>query len=77
MKFEFNLSVSEVIISYLVMMAVIIAAGFSGQWWLAFLGLPLFLRGLTGWCPVKTLLKNSKTTAQVTPMQRSAHRMAA
>lgn len=58
MKFEYNLSIGECVVSYLMMMAVIITAIFSGQMWLAFLGLPLFLRGLMGWCPLKTMLGN-------------------
>lgn len=78
MKFEFNLSLSEIVVNYVLMMAVIIIAGFSGQWWLAFVGLPLFLRGLLGWCPVKTMLKNSKSAAGKTVSLKShEHRMAA
>lgn len=57
MKFEYNLSMAEVIISYLLMMAVIMTGIFTGQSWLAVLGLPLFLRGLLGWCPLKTFLR--------------------
>ncbi|MBV6440497.1 MAG: DUF2892 domain-containing protein [Haliscomenobacteraceae bacterium CHB4] len=57
MKFEYNLSLAEIIVSYLLMMAVIFIGIFSGQNWLCILALPLFLRGLMGWCPLKTLLK--------------------
>lgn len=57
MKFEYNLSVAECIVSYLLMMGIIIVGLFSGHPWLAFLALPLFLRGLLGWCPLKTMLK--------------------
>lgn len=59
MQFEFNLSLTEIIVSYLLMMAVIFIGLFSGQSWLCFLALPLFLRGLTGWCPLKTYLKRT------------------
>ena len=59
MKFEYNLSMAEVIVSYLLMMAVIVIGIFSGQTWLAFLALPLFLRGLLGWCPLKSFLRGS------------------
>lgn len=76
MKFEFNLSVSEIIINYLLMMAVIIGGGFSGQWWLGFLALPLFLRGMVGWCPIKTILKNGKTVTKTIPARQNNHRMA-
>ena len=77
MKFEFNLSVSEIIVSYLLMMAVIVGAGFSGQWLFALLALPLFLRGLIGWCPLKTLLKNSGTTSEGKVVRQDGHRLAA
>lgn len=62
MKFEYNLSMTEIIISYLLMMAIIMIGIFSGQSWLAVLGLPLFLRGLLGWCPLKTFLRGNPTT---------------
>lgn len=62
MKFEYNLSMPEIIISYLLMMAIIMVGIFTGQSWLAILGLPLFLRGLLGWCPLKTLLHGPSTT---------------
>jgi len=61
MKFEYNLSMAEVIVSFLLMMAVIIVGIFSGQTWLAVLGLPLFLRGLLGWCPLKSFLQANAT----------------
>lgn len=59
MKIEPNLSIQECVVSYFLMMAVIIAGGFTGQWWLAVLGLPLFLRGITGYCALKAMLKRS------------------
>lgn len=57
MKFEYNLSLAEIVTSYLLMMGVIFIGIFSGLTWLSFLALPLFLRGLMGWCPLKTFLK--------------------
>lgn len=63
MKFEYNLSLTEVIVSYLLMMTVIFVAIFSGNSWLAILALPLFLRGLLGWCPLKTFLNSHKHSA--------------
>ena len=58
MKFEYNLSLAEIVISYLLMMGVIFLGIFSGQNWICFFALPLFLRGLMGWCPLKTYLKS-------------------
>ncbi len=59
MKFEFNLSFTEIIMSYVLMMAAIIVGLFTGQTWMCFLALPLFLRGLSGWCPLKSMLKRA------------------
>ncbi|MCS6928903.1 MAG: DUF2892 domain-containing protein [Saprospiraceae bacterium] len=64
MKFEYNLSVGEVIASFLMMMGVVIIGLFSHQYWLAALGFPLFLRGLLGWCPVKSFLESRRNTAR-------------
>jgi hypothetical protein len=78
MKFEFNLSFGEIVFNYILMMAVIIVAGFIGQWWLALIALPLFLRGLSGWCPVKTMLKNTrKAEGKKVAFENNARRMAA
>lgn len=77
MKFEFNLSISEIVVNYVLMMVVIFIAGFSGHWGLAIVGLPLFLRGLMGWCPIKTLLNNQKEASKVKSMEQNSHRAAA
>lgn len=77
MKFEFNLSISEIVVTYVVMMVVIFIAGFSGHWRLAIVGLPLFLRGLMGWCPIKTLLNSRKEASNVQSMEQTSHRAAA
>ncbi len=63
MKFEYNLSIGEIIASFLMMMAAVIIGIFTHQYWLTVLGLPLFLRGMLGWCPLKTYLKSRKKVA--------------
>ncbi|MCS7037863.1 MAG: DUF2892 domain-containing protein [Saprospiraceae bacterium] len=63
MKFEYNLSIGEIIASFLMMMAVVIVGIFTHQHWLTALGFPLFLRGLLGWCPLKTYLNSRKKMA--------------
>lgn len=55
MKFEYNLSITEVVVTFVTMILVVLIGGFTQQWWLMFFALPLFLRGLLGWCPVKSL----------------------
>lgn len=62
MNFEYNLSLAEIVVSYLMMMGVIFIGIFSGQSWFCIFALPLFLRGLMGWCPLKTYLKKSKVS---------------
>lgn len=61
MKIEPNLNIAECIISYFIMMAVIVIGVFAGQYWFAALGFLFFLRGITGWCPLKTYLNEHKS----------------
>jgi 1,4-dihydroxy-2-naphthoate octaprenyltransferase len=44
----FNLSLSTLIFRFYLMMAVIIAAGFSGLWFLCILALPIFFSAMMG-----------------------------
>ncbi len=44
----FSINIATVILRFFLMMAVIIAGVFSGQWWLAVLGLPIFLSVMLG-----------------------------
>ncbi|MEM1321866.1 MAG: hypothetical protein AAGG75_16520 [Bacteroidota bacterium] len=42
------ISLSTMILRYYLMMMVVIAAGFTGYWWLAVLALPIFLSTILG-----------------------------
>ena len=44
----FQLSFATLMWRYYLLMLVVLAAGFSGIWWLAFLGLPIVLSCLAG-----------------------------
>ncbi|MFN7118522.1 MAG: hypothetical protein ACK4TA_17120 [Saprospiraceae bacterium] len=44
----FELSLGTVILRFYLMMLIVIAAGFIGQWWLAVLALPVFLSIMAG-----------------------------
>lgn len=44
----FKINIATVILRFFLMMAVIIAGVFSGQWWLTVLGLPIFLSIMLG-----------------------------
>lgn len=44
----FELSIGTVILRLYLMMAIVIAAGFIGQWWVAILALPVFLSTMSG-----------------------------
>lgn len=52
-----NLSMSEIITRYFLMMAFVMVAGFSGMWWIAILALPTFLSAISGFCPIKYFLQ--------------------
>lgn len=54
---ESNLTMSEIISRYFLMMAFVMIGGFTGMWWIAALALPTFLSAITGFCFIKYLLK--------------------
>ena len=43
-----NLSLGSLIMRYYLVMGIVIAAGFSGVWWLAILALPLLVSTILG-----------------------------
>ena len=47
----FKLGFAGVVIRFYMMMAVVLIAGFSGQWWLALLALPIFLSAILAFRP--------------------------
>ena len=49
MKIEyFKLSIVGIVKRFFLLMAVVIVSGFSGQWWLSILALPILLSAMTG-----------------------------
>ena len=44
----FRLDFASLLVRYYLLMAVVLIAGFTGMWWLAFLGLPIVLSCLAG-----------------------------
>ena len=58
MKF-FEASIGTIVSRFFLMMAVVIIAGFSGQWWLSILALPILLSAMTG-----VSFKTNKNTAK-------------
>jgi hypothetical protein len=44
----FGLGLGTMLLRYYLMMLVVVAAGFTGQWWLAVLALPIFLSTVLG-----------------------------
>jgi hypothetical protein len=53
---EPNLSLTDAIVRYVAMMAVVIGGGITGHIWIMVLGIPLFLSGLTGICFIYKML---------------------
>jgi cytochrome b561 len=56
-----SLSMQNVILRFYLLMAIVIAAGFLGQWWMGLLALPVFLSTLLG----VALQKNNKKQVSV------------
>ncbi len=63
----FAIDLGTVVFRFFFMMAVIIAAGFSGQWWVAGFGLPILLSIMLGikFEPRKKVLSKKAKTARV------------
>lgn len=66
----FELNIGTVIARFYLMMAVVVVAGFIGQWWLASLALPIFLSIMLG----ITFGKNKKQVASIKNMSTPAER---
>lgn len=49
---EHNLNWYEVISRYMLMMLFVIIGGVTQSLWVMLIGLPLFITGLLGWCPI-------------------------
>jgi hypothetical protein len=45
----YNLGIGTLILRFYLMMAVVILAGFSGQWWICLLALPILMSIMTGY----------------------------
>jgi polyferredoxin len=66
----FNLSIGTVVARFYLMMAVVIIAGFIGQWWLTVLALPIFLSIMLG----VTFGKDNDQGASIKRMDTPAER---
>ncbi|CAN5390260.1 hypothetical protein BH09BAC1_BH09BAC1_06820 [soil metagenome] len=53
---EYNLSYTEVLFRYLLMAVMVIVGGVMGMLPIMLLGLPFFLTGILGWCPIYSAL---------------------
>ena len=66
-----ELSVSTLILRYYLVMAIVIGAGFLGQWWLAILALPVFYCSLMGIKFNKPLKRTKSESVKVHEWQHS------
>ncbi len=57
-----NVSLTEAVVRYYVMMGVVLLGGFTGMWWISLFGLPIFLTAILGMCPLKYMLPEKKAT---------------
>lgn len=60
----FSINITTVILRFFLMMAVIIAGVFMGQYWLAVLGLPIFLSVMLGLGKKQTVASTTIVTKQ-------------
>jgi len=65
MKF-FEASIGTIVSRFFLMMAVVIIAGFTGQWWLSVFALPILLSAMTG-VSFKMNKKNSAKRTTLDP----------
>ena len=63
-------NLAEMVLRYYAMMAVILIAGFTGQWWLSIFGFVIFFAALTG---VKIHDKRSEETGKRIQMASEDH----
>ena len=64
----FEINMANMVLRYYLMMAIVIVAGFSGQWWLAILSFPVFLSAMLG-IKFKAEDKASKTPGKVVRLE--------
>ncbi len=69
-----DLSISTLIIRFYLLMAIVIGAGFIGQWWLAILALPVFFSALMGMKFTKPQWKRQSRASAVQEMQHANSR---
>ena len=61
----FEASIGTIVSRFFMMMAVVIIAGFSGQWWLSILALPILLSAMLG-----VSFKSKKNTAKHSTLEK-------
>ena len=69
MKF-FEASIGTIVTRFFLLMAIVIVAGFIGQWWLAILALPILLSAMTG-VSFKSSKKDTAKRSSIDPMSKS------
>ena len=63
MDFNPNLSISEILIRYALLIGVGIVAGALHAYWLAPVAIGVFLTAILGWCPLKAFMGKNKVSA--------------
>lgn len=53
---QYNMSLADIVIRYVLMMALVITGGLMGNLWIMILGLPFFLAAILGYCPIYGIL---------------------
>lgn len=53
---QYNMSLADIVVRYVVMMALIITGGLMGNIWIMILAMPFFLAAILGYCPIYGVL---------------------
>ena len=65
-----ELSISTLILRFYLLMAIVIGAGFAGQWWFALLALPVFYSALVGIKFTKPVRREKRKKVEVHEWQQ-------
>jgi hypothetical protein len=69
-----DLNITTLMLRFYLLMAIVIAAGFSGYWSLALLALPVFFSALMGISFSRTKMEKRNSTVKAPGMQKQAHK---
>ena len=70
MKF-FEASIGTIVVRFFLIMAIVIVAGFLGQWWLSLIALPVLIGAMLGISFKSSSKKAAKRSVVLDPQEKS------